>query len=69
MIVAEPLSPADPVCRSAAMQWNAVWIGEKLNRYFTVTAAEMDTTRHAEIWDTWVDFKVVHRSTFEEGWR
>jgi hypothetical protein len=69
MIVAEPLDPTDPVCKSAASSWNGSYIGEKLNRYFTVTAAEMDIAQYCVLWGEYIEFKIVYRKKFEEGWR
>jgi hypothetical protein len=68
MIVAFPLDPSDEVSISAAKQWNKVYMGERLNRYFTMTAAEMDAEQHGFMWSRWIRFEVVDRQQFHEGW-
>lgn len=69
MIVAEPLILGDAVCEAAAKNWNAVWVRERLNRYWSYMSAEADAADHNARWGQWVRFTVVRRKTFWQGWR
>jgi hypothetical protein len=69
MIVAEPLDLGNDVAVSAAEAWNATWVRERLNRYWSRTSAEADVESHEQVWGQWVRFHVVRRKTFWDGWR
>ena len=68
MIVAFPADTGEPIGVSLAQDWNKYYMGERLNRYFSLSAAEMDAAEYTALWGQFCTFRIVDRRAYDKEW-